>query len=71
MMNGGVTQCTNCDTGAGFISSGNTCCDTNAGEYPDNVGGCGTCSEVIGGCQQCNLNGEVTECIQCDTVNGF
>lgn len=33
--------------------------------------GCDACSTIIPGCNLCEVNGGVTECTQCDTVNGY
>jgi hypothetical protein len=59
VVEGGSVSCVEC--GGGFHISGSTCCDADAGLYPDGVSGCESCSAAFPGCLSCAYDGVAQE----------
>lgn len=67
-----VTKCSACNIASSYLKSGDTCCNTNANRYPDQEGGCVTCSVLVQGCVTCALGDDYNPlCIACNTVEGY
>lgn len=68
-VNSGSTECLICDTVNSYELSGRICCQTNANSYPDDSGGCSSCSSIVPGCLSCDVFDGMTDCIDCSIVD--
>ena len=47
---GGTLTCTLCDAANNYHRSGDICCDTQSGSFPDAANSCSSCGQLIIGC---------------------